>query len=144
MKQALIGVGVVIVALVVLLGVVSAFSPSSEVVVLTWTDADGAERETPLWIVEDGGSLWLRSGSPESAWLAALRERPELSLEREEQTRRYRAVPVDEDATRERINDLMAEKYGASNTLVSLFGDHSVSVAIRLEPDTAVGASPPE
>ena len=36
----------------------------------------------------------------------------------------------------------MAEKYGASNSVTSLWGDYGVSIPIRPEPDTAVGAAP--
>jgi hypothetical protein len=138
----LIGLGLAVLAVVVLMTGISAMSPSSEVVVLTSSDAGGEGLETTVWIVEDQGDLWLRAGNPDSEWLGRVRANPEIALERGDATLRYQAVLVDEDAARERVNELMAEKYGASNSMVSLWGDHSVSIPIRLEPDTAVGAAP--
>ncbi len=142
MRKLLIGVGIVIVALIALQIAISALSPSDEVVVLISAAADGETHETTLWIVEDEGVLWLRAGNPDSAWLARVRQDPEIRLRRADQVRSYRVVPADRDDARDRVNGLMAEKYGASNTLVSLWGDHSVSVPLRLEADTAVGAGP--
>lgn len=140
MRKVLMALGVVVVAVVALMMGVSAMSPSSEVVILTSSDVSAQGYETPLWIVEDEGDLWLRAGNPDSEWLARVRANPEVALERGDETLRYQAVLVDEDASRERVNELMDEKYGASNTLVSIWGDHSVSIPIRLEADTAVGA----
>lgn len=142
MRRTLIGLGLAVLAVVVLMTGISAMSPSSEVVVLTSSDASGQGYDTPLWVVENDDGLWLRAGNPDSEWLGRVRENPQIELERGDQTLRYRAVLVDEDASRERVNELMAEKYGASNSMVSLWGDHGVSIPIRLGPDTAVGAAP--
>ncbi len=142
MRGTLIGLGLAVLAVVVLMTGISAMSPSSEVVVLTSSDASGQGYDTPLWVVENDDGLWLRAGNPDSEWLGRVRENPQIELERGDQTLRYRAVLVDEDASRERVNELMAEKYGASNSMASLWGDHGASIPIRLEPDTAVGAAP--
>jgi hypothetical protein len=111
-----------------------AASPSDEVVVLVTRDATGESHETSLWVIENGGKLWLRSSSPTSAWLGRLRRSPDIELERAGQRRSYHAVPVETPTARTLVNAKMAEKYGASETLVGLVSDGSRSVAIRLDP----------
>ena len=102
-----------------------------EVVNITTSDDRGVGFETSLWIVEDGGELFLRAGSTESAWYRRLRADPEITLERNGEKRRYRAVP--EPQLTPRINALMARDYGIADRVVSLVRDESSSMAIRLE-----------
>ena len=85
-----------------------------------------------MWIVEDGGVLWLRAGDSGSGWLRRLQQEPEIELERAGDTRPYRAVPVPERGAR--INQLMAEKYGWAESLISLIHDEGAIVPIRLHP----------
>lgn len=113
---------------------VVATSPSDEVVVLVTRDSDGAAHTTALWIVEDADQLWLRSGSPTGAWLAHLRDDPDVELLRSGGRSAHRAVPLETAEARDRVNALMAEKYGTSDDLVRLVGDTSRSVPIRLDP----------
>jgi hypothetical protein len=104
-----------------------------EVVVLQTRDADGSARHTRLWIVEDAGQAWLRAGQA-SQWLENLRERPDVVLERAGEPQRYRAVVVDDPATRERVHALMAEKYGIPDRIIDAIRDYPASRAIRLDP----------
>jgi hypothetical protein len=105
-----------------------------EVVNLSTVDARGAVFETQLWIIEQDGQLYLRAGRPAARWLARLRAHPEVKIERGGTTNAYRAVPVDDPATRETVNRGMAEKYGQADRLIARIFDHSRSVPIRLEP----------
>lgn len=129
-----IGIGV---AGVVLLWVGAAIyaSNSGEVVKLTTIDASGARQETPLWIVEHGGSSWLRAGSANAGWLARIRANPRIEIDRAGVTKAYRGTLVPE-ATSE-INAEMASKYGFSDRLVGLLlpGSRGTSMAVRLDPD---------
>ncbi len=134
MRAFAIGVGALLAVLLAVHLWSVAASPSDEVAVLVTRDADGEAHETSIWVVEDGGNLWLRSGSPKSAWLARLRRSPDIELERAGRRRSYHAVPVETPDALARVNAKMAEKYGASETLVGLYSDRSESVAIRLEP----------
>ena len=129
-----IGVGALLAVLLAVYLWSVAASPSDEVVVHVTQGADGEEHETALWVIEAAGSLWLRSGSPTSGWLARLRGSPDIELERAGERRSYRAVPVETSEALARVNAKMAEKYGASETLDGLFADHSSSVPIRLDP----------
>lgn len=141
MRIALLATGV-LAALVVLL---SAFAlDEGEVVTLTTTNAAGARFETSVWVVEDGGSLWLRSGRPDAQWLARLRARPEISIARHEERAAYRAVPLDDDGARSRVNAAMAEKYGAADRILARFVPLERSVPIRLDPsaETPAAAAP--
>ncbi|HME70310.1 MAG TPA: hypothetical protein VKM54_10650 [Myxococcota bacterium] len=105
-----------------------------EVVNLSTVDARGAQFETQLWIIEQDGKLYLRAGRPAARWLARLRAHPEVKIERGGTTTPYRAVPLDDPATREAVNRGMAEKYGQADGLIARIFDRSQTVPIRLEP----------
>jgi hypothetical protein len=113
-------------------GLYAASNLGGEVVTLVTRDADGREFETPLWIVEDDGSLWLRAGDPESRWLERLRGQPRVELVRDGERLPYRAFP--EPDLSPRINRLMAEDYGWADSLLDLMRDPEQTTAIRLEP----------
>ncbi len=137
MRAFAIGVGALLAVLLAVYLWSVAASPSDEVVVLVTRDVEGEAHETTVWVIEDGGNLWLRSGSPTNAWLARLRSSPNVELERAAQRRSYHAVPVETPDALDRVNAKMAEKYGASETLVGLYSDRSRSVAIRLDPPSS-------
>jgi hypothetical protein len=116
--------------------------PEGEVATLSTVAVDGAEHETQVWVVEgdglpdgDAGVVFLRAGSPESAWLARLRARPQVALVRGEKRRAYVAVPEEDAALRERVNLAMAEKYGIADRLIALVFDQRKSTPVRLVPD---------
>ena len=122
------------VALLLLVGGYFVMAESGEVVVLETRDAEGAH-QTRLWVVDDGGFAWLRTGDPMSPWLARLRTNPEVAVTRNGERREYRAVPVEDAATRDRINALTLEKYGAAEKILrSVMMDTSGVTPIRLEP----------
>ena len=104
---------------------------SGEVVVLETRDGDGFA-STRLWVVEDEGSLWLRSGGKTSGWYQRLVAEPNVTLERAGIQGAYRAHPEAERV--HRINELMAAKYGWRDTVVGWFvGDRTADVPVRLE-----------
>lgn len=107
-------------------------SESGEVVVVTTTDASGAQHETHLWVVDSDGHAWLRSGSPKSGWYARLKETPTLELERNGVHAGYtiEAVP----AKREELNTLMHQKYGWADAYIGFFISRAEAVPIRLDP----------
>ncbi len=107
-------------------------SESGEVVVLRTTDATGEPQETRLWVVEDGGQAWLRSGNESSGWFLRLRERPDVTVVRDGESLEVRAVP--DPAARERINGLMKEKYGWADSYIGFFFGRDDAIPVRLEP----------
>ena len=101
-----------------------------EVVKVMTNDAQGAQRTTSLWVVDDGGVPYLRSGNSENDWYQRLVADPNVEVERDGVVTRYVAQPTP-DRT-EQVNALMAEKYGWADAVVGLIrGD---SVAVRLAP----------
>jgi hypothetical protein len=107
---------------------------AGEIISLTTYDAANAPHTTRIWIVDDGGSQWLRSGVRGNGWYARLAAHPEVEMVRNGTTARYRAVPVDTPEARDRIHRLMAEKYGFGDRYISLLRDGSRSIAVRLDP----------
>jgi len=104
-----------------------------EVVILT-TSTEGGNRDqmTKLWIVDDHGQMWIRAGQPNSSWFLQLQAEPQVRLERGGETSRYRAVVVPKQ--RERINRLMAERYGWADWLIGVVRTAEETQPIRLDP----------
>jgi len=130
LRRILVGVAAVVAALGVFY---VALAESGEVVVLETRDAAGAH-ETRLWVVDEGGAAWLRTGDATSPWLARLRANPDVAVTRRGERRDYRAVPVEDAQARERINALTLEKYGWRERTLRAGMDPSGVTPIRLEP----------
>ena len=60
----------------------------------------------------------------------------EVDLARGGSSRPYLAIPVDEPAAIQWLNEAMARKYGVSDTMVGLFADHGAALPFRLDPET--------
>jgi len=128
-------IGVVALVALALGGVIMSMSESGEVVVLRTFDREGEPYETRLWIVEHDGAAWLRAGQAESVWFKNLSENPDVVLQRGGSERSFTAVPVPDDATRNRINALMNEKYGSPDTAIgAALRDNAATVPVRLDP----------
>lgn len=104
---------------------------TGEVVTLKTYNEGGYDFDTSLWIIDDHRTLYVRSGSPDSSWLARLRAYPRVELIRDGQVTVHRAVPVPK--LRDRVNYLMLERYGWADQLIGFMRDSSVSVPVRLE-----------
>ena len=115
--------------------VILASEMAGEVVTVHTVAPDGTPKATRLWIVEDGGTLWLRAGVPSEAWLAHVDRTPTISLERGGTRMRMRAVPVrDAPAVHTRLHALMRARYGNVDAFISMLRDGEKSVMVRLEP----------
>jgi len=125
--------GFVAVLVVLAFGLQIVASESGEVVVLRTFAGDDA-RQTRLWIVDDRGVSWLRSGSPDAGWYQRLRANPEIQIERGTDLYEYQAFPVESGPSVDHVNMLMFQKYGWAEAYIGLFIDRSRSVAIRLDP----------
>jgi hypothetical protein len=105
-----------------------------EVVILHTATADGSHAQTRLWVVDYQGDPWLR-GSEGRAWLEQLRANPYVDLNRSGGFRPFLAVPVDNAAVRDRINELTLEKYGWSERVVRVLSlDPAQAIPVRLDP----------
>jgi hypothetical protein len=122
----------VIIAALAALGLL-VFWSLGETVILRTTDAAGAKHETRLWIVDHAGSSWLRSAQ-DHGWFQRLQANPQVELRRDGRWTSFRAVTSEARSDRLLLNRLFAEKYGFADALISHVFDHSMPVAVRLEP----------
>ena len=129
--------GVVLAAVLFVLSIFLASELGSELVTLGTVGADGATTETRLWIVDDGGSAWLRAGVPESGWLLRIQANPAVVVERGGTRASFRAVPVFDAVLRDRIHRLMRDKYGWADRWISIVRNGGGSVPVRLDPPAA-------
>jgi len=129
------GVGLIALVAAMAWGSFYFFAESGEVVVLRSADASGAVHETRLWVVDDAGRAWLRTGNAESAWLLRVRANPQVEVVRKGEVQLHYAVLVTGPQARDRINELVLEKYGgAERYLRSFMLDPAQAVPVRLDP----------
>ena len=133
MRKALIAVAVTVAglgALAVSMWVAS--EAGEEIVTLRTFAADGEAFETRVWIVDEAGASWLRSGS-ESSWLRRIGQDPTVEIARGAAVSRFHAVPVAGPEARDRIHAWMRAKYGLADWWLALLLPRDGSVAIRLD-----------
>jgi hypothetical protein len=104
-----------------------------DVAILEIPDIDNSDRYVTLWAVEDGSWVWLRAARPDRQWLEWLEKQPRVKLDLGGETRRYTAEILRQPMARQRVDELMREKYPwADQVRVLLLGDDTVPV--RLTP----------
>ena len=119
-------------ALVVVIFVLQGIaSETGEVVVLTTQDQTTSEPVTTrLWVVDHDGAMWLR-GDRQSGWSQrALAQPAPVQLERDNVS--YTLSVAAQPAQVELVNQLMRQKYGWRDQLISLMAPREDSVALRL------------
>ena len=106
-------------------------SETGEVVVLTTQDQTTSEPiTTRLWVVDHDGAMWLR-GDIQSGWSQrALAQPAPVQLERDNVS--YTLSVAAQPAQVELVNQLMRQKYGWRDQLISLMAPREDSVALRL------------
>lgn len=104
-----------------------------DVAILRTKAADGAARETHVWVADEDGTLFLEAATPERAWLLEAQAQPAVELVHAGATTRYRAVPEPGAAGHAKIRRLLRAKYGWADQWVALLQDTSRSLAVRLE-----------
>ena len=105
---------------------------TGEVATLYTTDGVGRTHTTPIWVVDHGHQIWVRSLDPTSAWLDRLVSHPEVKLERGGGFTAYHATPFAN--RRARINALMAERYGWAEWILSRIEDRDEAIPVYLDP----------
>lgn len=134
MPRALRWLLITLAVVVVLGGALYALSESREVVILHVRDPAGAVQATHLWVVDDAGAVWLRSGGRERGWFVRVAAKPEVELERGGEKRPYTAVIVDSPEAAARVSERMREKYGWIDALIERIEGGWDPVAVRLDP----------
>jgi len=93
-------------------------------------DEDGEARETKVWIVLVDGTGYVRTN--DSRWLANIRRGSAIEIRAGETTLAVGASEVEDEATRERVEEAFKAKYGAMQKLMSFFRISEPTV-LRLE-----------
>ena len=105
-----------------------------EVVHLETTDASGQHYEADLWIVDVGGTLYLRANDDDLGWLERIRSDPEVSLERDERSGAFIAKPLADPVVLEQVDRAIREKYGLADELMEQMSDPDQYVVVKLVP----------
>ena len=109
----------------------AAIEIGQEVVTLRTPTSQGGWKQTRLWCVDDDGAVWLHSGG--TNWLPQFAGNPVVELQRQGETRRYRATAV--PGPHEHLHVLLRAKYGLVDRWVRFLGpDDETTVAVRLDP----------
>jgi hypothetical protein len=106
-------------------------SESGEVLVIHTVDEVGVPTDTRLWVVDEVGHAWIRAGSPTAGWFKRLQAQPYIEVIRDGRSLAVIAVPVPE--AKERVNALMAEKYGWADKFIGFFFSRDKATPIRLD-----------
>ena len=93
-------------------------------------DEDGDRRETKAWIVVVGGTGYVRTN--DSRWLANIRRGSPIEIRAGETTLAVGAAEVEDQATRDKVEEAFKAKYGAMQKLMSFFRISEPTV-LRLE-----------
>ena len=113
------------------LGVVQVASERVEVVEMHTIDHQGEPMVTRLWIVDDDGQQYLRSGNGTSLWFQRIQINPNFEVTRNGETKVYTAVLRPDK--RDHINALMHQKYTWGDTLISLItGAQDAAIPVEL------------
>lgn len=115
------------------LGVVQAASERVEVVEMHTLDDQGEPMITRLWVVDDEGQQYLRSGNGSSLWFERIQDNGSFELTRDGKTEVYTGV-LRRDK-RDHINALMHQKYTWSDSLISaVTGAADKAIPVELHP----------
>lgn len=133
MKRLYWGAGVLIGVFLLGLGVVQIASERVEVVEVQTLDAQGEPAITRLWVVDDEGLQYLRSGNGASVWLQRIEENKSFEVTRNGQTVAYTArLRYDK---RDHINALMRQKYTWGDAVIGVMtGSRDAAIPVELHP----------
>ena len=114
-------------------------------VLLTTTRRSGVDVPTPVWVARDGDALIVTTGA-DSGKVKRIRHTPRVTLQACDRAGHphegapiltAQATIVDEDAARERLDEVFLEKYGAQYRAIRALGrvrgrSRSASVVVRI------------
>jgi len=111
----------------------TAWSPFAEadVVRIVTQDADGAERDTPVWLVVVEGAAYVRTN--DSRWLANIRRGSRVALRLDETTRVVSAEEVRDPDVTVQVEEAYKQKYGFVQRVMSALRLREPTV-LRLRP----------
>ena len=105
-------------------------------IVIAFVRPDGTKGSTPIWDVEVGGQIYIRSGGGTSGgWYRRLRQNPDGEVQVGVETYPVHAEPVDDAEIRSRVTEATEAylaKYGDSSFLTPFTQSDSVMATLRL------------
>jgi hypothetical protein len=98
--------------------------------------SSGQTTRTIIWVVVDGGQVYVRSVRAEAGkWYRRLRASPTGTLHVGGRAAAVRAVPVDDPAEVERVSAALGRKYARqASSLASMLRPETLPTTMRLEP----------
>jgi hypothetical protein len=96
----------------------------------------GESRRTVVWIVVDGGQVYVRSvRGPGGKWYQRLRQDPNGAIHLAGSGTPVRAVPVGDEAKIERVSAALRRKYARQgSSLARMLRPETLPTTLRLEP----------
>jgi hypothetical protein len=104
-----------------------------EEIVISFVRPDGTTGSTPIWDVEVGDEIYVRSaGGPSGGWYRRLRANPDGEVRHGRTTYPVRAEPVDDADLLTKITEAYRHKYRSSPSLRPFATPEAVSATFRL------------
>ena len=66
-------------------------------------------------MIDDAGLSWIQAARPDRRWLSHLQRNPNVELQRDGRSRRYRAMVFDDAEARAYVAPRFREKYGLAD-----------------------------
>jgi hypothetical protein len=112
----------------------AAIAAAKEVRIETRSAAGEAHR-TIIWIVEQGGDVYIRSvRGPRGRWYRETLADPEVAIHVNGRRLPARAVPATDDASIEACSDGLRAKYRRSYSLASMLTPETLPTTLKLVP----------
>jgi hypothetical protein len=105
----------------------------AEEIVIGFVRPDGTRGSTPIWDVEVGDEIYVRSGGGTSGgWYRRLRANPDGEVRQGREVYPVRAEPVDDAELQSRVTDAYRAKYGRSPFLAPFLQPDSIAATLHL------------
>src|SRR5271167_877067 len=104
-----------------------------EEIVIGFVRPDGSRGSTPIWDVEVGNEIYVRSGGgTRGGWYRRLRTNPDGEVRQGRDVCEVRAEPVDDAELQSRVTGAYRAKYGSSSLLSMFLEPDSVAATLHL------------
>jgi hypothetical protein len=108
---------------------------AAEEITIGFRRPDGSTGSTPVWVVEVGGDLFVRSmNGAGGGWYRRLRSNPDGEVRDDGHVHPVRAEPVADEATLAEVTRAYSSKYGRSPYLQPLLRAGAIGSTLRLDP----------
>jgi hypothetical protein len=97
--------------------------------------ADGTAHRTIIWVVVEGGKVYIRSVNGATArWYREARQRPDVALHVSRRRIPFTAVPATDPASVAACSAGLTRKYRRSYSLASMLTPDILDTTLRLDP----------